>query len=796
MLFLTGCAPSLYYEAWKKCGSLNCANDPNKNKTELSIIQNSVAPNWNDFYQSGTNQTCVGTESNCVHGGELKQIIVSGKTSCDGLRLEDDLLVFDWKCSLTDGKILFNGSLKEDKGLAQLIDAPSLSWKPNFVRIYDGSALTAQSNPAAWWTNSIQEIPDSTASVVVLATPSIIYVAKTSFTSMGYHISAPKVSILLPIGVTIKGVTNANFNYGSASMTSPNQSSVFVVEKQPFVSIEGDNFWTFADMSTTQWNIDGDLKAMNLITARDSNYLRIKKLNLINSAQNAILPNGSFGMKVSRINLKGSKVYGLRDQDVRSAEYKNLNIYNGLNGAVVSFSSHDSSYSNLFFANEVYGFSSGEASNARVDNVVATNISGIGTSMRSSVGGKYSNFYVHDSGYGIYLYGTSIGNNISKMQFIHNLGSGAYSEGTMNNSTFDDITAVNNGFGGTGDDDAIFESVTSLGGNVYKNINTANNKGNGMTISSKGAVLQNIISVNNGLDGIKISAALKSVVLATIMNNSRNGINQDFADAATTYHQVVSVNNGGDGFLLRSETLGSTLTQIVSANNGGFGINIGDTTVVAKVKLGGQLFVSSNLLGACRLSSGGVLGISNTSCTGSSPSNVTVNTPSTVISSFVGPLAASTDTRKINETITNWSIGSSFKEWGKDAGGRGPCLAGEYCQQNDFSLNLSDTILKNSTGNGTAQNQSFLSGISCPSAVNGNINQTIFNGAITYLLNAVEDTSSTAVNKNGLCESGESCIYTPNFGAYQGDGDLSSCVFNSMGWLDNISVKGYLTNGR
>jgi hypothetical protein len=793
-MLLGGCSPVLYQTIVDKCVN-NCAVAPDKVTATLAL--EATSPNWNDFYRNGTTQLCVGTETNCVHGGEQKHVEILGKTSCDNLRAEDDLGNFNWTCSAATGAVVFTGQLKSDRGLAQLVDTSSLTWKVNFVNIYSNNSFIAKTTSSAWWTNPIQQLPDSSSAVILLNTPGVIYVATTSMTSMGYHVSSPKVSILIPNGITIKGVATNNFNFSTGSMTSPNQSTVIAFEKQHFCSVEGETLsWTLGDMSSTQWHLDGDNKSFDLIYTKDSNYFRMKNLNIANSAQNAVLPTGGIGLKASRLNIKASKTYGIRDQSIYSSEYKDINIYGGLNSGLVSFSSHDTSFLNLFFANSPYGFASGESVNAVVDNVIAKNISDIATSMRNSVGSKYSNFTITDSGYGIYFYGTSVGNNINHMNFSHLAGSGLYSDNTMNNTTFDTITVVDSGFGGTGDDDSIFESVTSTGGNIYKNITVANNKGNGMTISSKGAVLQNILSVNNGLDGIRIKAAVKTVALATLMNNNGNGLNQDFTDAATTYNQIASVNNALDGFHLKYETLGATMSQIVSTNNGGFGIYLGDTTASARVKLGGQLLVGTNTSGDCRLSSGGVSGIANTACGGNSPSSVTVHSSTSAITSFVGPITATSDTRKVNETITNWITGSSFKNWVKDGGARGPCLATEYCQLTDYSLTLNDTVLRNVSGNGSTQNDLLASGAACPAAVSGSINQTIYNGAITYLLNAVEDETSATVNKNGLCEAGEACIYAPNFGAYQGETTLTSCVFNSMGWLDNIQISGYSVNGR
>ena len=70
----------------------------------------------------------------------------------------------------------------------------------------------------------------------------------------------------------------------------------------------------------------------------------------------------------------------------------------------------------------------------------------------------------------------------------------------------------------------------------------------------------------------------------------------------------------------------------------------------------------------------------------------------------------------------------------------------------------------------------------------------------TYLLNAIElvldPVRNPNGNNNGLCETGEGCLYMPNFGAYQGEGSLvGPCTFQN-GLVHGVSLYGYSTNGQ
>ena len=66
---------------------------------------------------------------------------------------------------------------------------------------------------------------------------------------------------------------------------------------------------------------------------------------------------------------------------------------------------------------------------------------------------------------------------------------------------------------------------------------------------------------------------------------------------------------------------------------------------------------------------------------------------------------------------------------------------------------------------------------------------------ISLLRNASEVMGDDLGNENGLCESSETCLYTPNIGAYQGHGDLVSAGSFTDGTLTGITLLKYETNG-
>jgi hypothetical protein len=68
----------------------------------------------------------------------------------------------------------------------------------------------------------------------------------------------------------------------------------------------------------------------------------------------------------------------------------------------------------------------------------------------------------------------------------------------------------------------------------------------------------------------------------------------------------------------------------------------------------------------------------------------------------------------------------------------------------------------------------------------------------TFLLNATEIFFDYVGDDDGLCESGERCVYAPNMGAYQGHGDhMIECVFSDGGGpVTGVTMYAYPFNGR
>jgi hypothetical protein len=151
--------------------------------------------------------------------------------------------------------------------------------------------------------------------------------------------------------------------------------------------------------------------------------------------------------------------------------------------------------------------------------------------------------------------------------------------------------------------------------------------------------------------------------------------------------------------------------------------------------------------------------------------------------------------------IADWTAFDAWpRGWGRAGGAgfpditqRGQCGAGS-CRVWDWRLSSADTLFLQRSGDGRNVNEPFVPGGSCPDAVHGDRAltdmQTIAN---TFLVNALEVLGDALGDENGLCESGEACVYSPSFGAWQGEGDYltqSGCLFQD-GVVSGVTMYGY-----
>jgi hypothetical protein len=156
-------------------------------------------------------------------------------------------------------------------------------------------------------------------------------------------------------------------------------------------------------------------------------------------------------------------------------------------------------------------------------------------------------------------------------------------------------------------------------------------------------------------------------------------------------------------------------------------------------------------------------------------------------------------------SITDWvNFDNPMRLWGKDGGtfpsadNQKSCVSGT-CRIWDLSLKATATVARNTSNDGNNQNGAFTPGLNCPAAVHGNKAIADYHTTPnTFLINPQEIIFDDTGDDDGLCESNEACIYSPNIGAYQGHGDYKAagtCTFQN-GTVTNVQMDAYPTNGR
>ena len=372
-----------------------------------------------------------------------------------------------------------------------------------------------------------------------------------------------------------------------------------------------------------------------------------------------------------------------------------------------------------------------------------------------------------------------------------NTDTGIYVWGEYN--ILSDIVSFNNSEG-------IYMASNSVN-NVLFNITVTNNFYRGITASSdRHTVFMNITAANNNLNGMSIFADNATIANAAAINNTRAGLDLD----------------------------NSSLIQVanLSTSNNQYGVYLvnSDSNYFT-----GHLKVGANSTSNCQVSGGTAPGLIQSTCTDTGADGSSVYTGQTsdavlrvninAAGSFVGKSSGDsvnqgdTGGTAAFDSLTDWTgFENLFRGWGKDGGdfpdiaNRSGCVSGDTCQIWDWSLANGDTgdggapVLQNAltipTGDDSLTHYwEAADSTACaeiPGAVWDSGNSACFT---TFLRKAVETLGDGIGNENGLCESNETCLYTPNFGSYQGHGGLLSAGTFTNGTLVGITLLKYDTNG-
>lgn len=368
----------------------------------------------------------------------------------------------------------------------------------------------------------------------------------------------------------------------------------------------------------------------------------------------------------------------------------------------------------------------------------------------------------------------------------------------------------------------------SMGGARVQGARLANNDGIGLINNSAGNTFVDIAAYNNGNSGIVLSGGAgpnPNVTLVGVLtaNNAERGLSASASQS--TVHGLSAFNNGTGIYTRASQ---GCFNQLLTTNNGaGLQLMGASFSALSNLAIGDNLYsLSSSEITYtgelqifsgqdCQIIRGTNPGLVDASCANQGASTAQLRLGFTPQASFIGKIFVDDPVNlsdfdgqnfgsNIAQSIQDWSAFSTwFRSWGKDGGDfpspdqQGRCLD-QACRVWDWTLNAQDRQIRQTSGPAQLENSAFISGQICPAAVHGD--QALTDQHSTpnvFLKNAFEIMQDDIGDDDGLCESGEDCIYMPNFGVYQGEqnGSLQApCVFEN-GLVSGVRIYAWSANG-
>lgn len=318
-----------------------------------------------------------------------------------------------------------------------------------------------------------------------------------------------------------------------------------------------------------------------------------------------------------------------------------------------------------------------------------------------------------------------------------------------------------------------------------------NNDSDGVQISiSQSSTIQNSIFTNNGNTGINISASTDANFISGNFIGNQEEVGVSIADASGAGEPSIFENNiisNGGGVVFWDSADWTISNNIFRQLANPITIGGNSTDLVWT----GKLLLDNDAPGCDVTSTGPNPGLVNTTCANQGASTATTVTGVDTASYLTGVVADTANTHSTGTVafaaLTDWRrFENRFRLWVKDPAGndgRGLCIAGSC---NIFEFSLTATASEALFANGTPTD-----GATCPASVHGNQSFPIYFSHA--LRNAMEIPGDLIGNDNGFCESGESCLFRPHIGAFQGDETkaLLSCDFVDGADLTGIKMYFY-----
>ena len=399
---------------------------------------------------------------------------------------------------------------------------------------------------------------------------------------------------------------------------------------------------------------------------------------------------------------------------------------------------------------------------------------------------------------------TSAANDVTGLLTSNNSNWGIFADQSPNTKLVNIISANNTNWG-------VF--VDKSPNSVLYNVRSYNNENYGIYVSeSDNSIAVNLLSANQRNYGIRFIGQNYAVLNATSANNDNDGFY--FETSNSVFANPLAVNNDRHGISFAAFSgLGSnTIVNAVLAHNIDSGVFVGSDSN----SFTGVLYVGDNGVTDCDIDPTATdPGLVNTTCANQGSSDATLTTGIDLTSAFVGKVTSDDEingddqdgTRPYDAPITDWaSFENEMRAWGID-GSAFPdddhdtdCTTGDLCRIWDWSLASSDAAVRDvlpmpDSADTHVHTWSATTESDCAAIVGA----TWSGGSCTsrFVLNASEVMGDGNGNDNGLCESDEDCLFTPNIGRYQGHGALveTGTTING-GDVQNVVLLEHPTNGR
>lgn len=345
--------------------------------------------------------------------------------------------------------------------------------------------------------------------------------------------------------------------------------------------------------------------------------------------------------------------------------------------------------------------------------------------------------------------------------------------------------------------------------NFLSNVVVSGSAENGVELLGQGkeygnVLLDNVTSVSNGGHGMLIEGDRIKVTNSIVADNGQDGVRVTGLDNRLA--NISSYSNKGNGLSL-SGARSTSVAMITATANTGYGIDI---TGTSRYNYIGHSTLANNFAGgikndATEATTNTYYNVADAYNTGAVCDGCT-DVTDTLATAFVGSVATdatssydSSAAPSYGYLTPDFSLGldNTFRSWTKTPdlittdNSTGNCSTpdGQSCYVVDWSLKTGSALLSQNSDFELTNDFKLLFSLDSADST-APANSVDLDGdldgiceyteaclqTISHLKNAYEVMGDKIGNDNNLCESGETCIITPNIGSYQGHGDLSAAT--------------------